>query len=73
MPSKRHFCMLLDPISWTLAVYMCFSLVATATLGNSGNLHKSKMASESEKYLLDPHKKFIQSNNEKYLGAGDPY
>ena len=24
-------------------------------------------------YLFDPHKKFIQSNNEKHLGSGDPY
>ena len=29
--------------------------------------------SESERYLFDPHKKLIQSNNEKQLGAGDPY
>ena len=29
--------------------------------------------SESERYLFDPHKKLIQSNNEKQLGSGDPY
>ena len=29
--------------------------------------------SESERYLFDPHKKFIHSNNEKHLGSGDPY
>ena len=29
--------------------------------------------SESERYLFDPHKKVIQSNNEKQLGSGDPY
>ena len=29
--------------------------------------------SESERYLFDPHKKFIQSNNEKHLGSEDPY
>ena len=32
-----------------------------------------KSESESERYLFDPHKKFIQSNNEKHLGSGDPY
>ena len=31
------------------------------------------IASESERYLFDPHKKLIQSNNEKQLGSGDPY
>ena len=29
--------------------------------------------SESERYLFDPYKKLIQSNNEKQLGSGDPY
>ena len=29
--------------------------------------------SESERYLFDPHKKLIHSNNEKQLGSGDPY
>ena len=32
-----------------------------------------KSESESERYLFDPHKKLIQSNNEKQLGSGDPY
>ena len=33
----------------------------------------SESESESERYLFDPHKKLIQSNNEKQLGSGDPY
>ena len=32
----------------------------------------SESESESERYLFDPHKKLIQSNNEKQLGSGDP-
>ena len=31
------------------------------------------LESESERYLFDPHKKLIESNNEKQLGSGDPY
>ena len=51
-------------------------------LNNSTNaLYKSssktytseESESESERYLFDPHKKFIQSNNEQHLGSGDPY
>ena len=34
---------------------------------------KTRSESESERYLFDPHKKLIQSNNEKQLGSGDPY
>ena len=29
---------------------------------------REELESESERYLFDPHKKFIQSNNEKHLG-----
>ena len=36
-------------------------------------LFVSESESESERYLFDPHKTLIQSNNEKQLGSGDPY
>ena len=34
---------------------------------------RTESESESERYLFDPHKKLIQSNNVKQLGSGDPY
>ena len=43
------------------------------TLDGELRVEAEESESESERYLFDPHKKLIQSNNEKQLGSGDPY
>ena len=52
----------------------CNSMPAqTALMSKTSHECENESESESERYLFDPHKKLIQSNNEKQLGSGDPY
>ena len=53
-------------------VKLLFVVSKFASTSSLVNAVEWESESESERYLFDPHKKFIQSNNEKHLGSGTP-
>ena len=57
----------------SMNVYLKVMSAFESTIECKDSCVLSESESESERYLFDPHKKLIQSNNEKQLGSGDPY